>query len=99
MSETEYHTQENLPPKAPRQAATIILVRDSESGLQTYLLKRSVKSKFFPSSYVLPGGGLDDEDRDVLFWKGHLNISMDEVSRRFGGIDLSGEDALSYCIA
>jgi 8-oxo-dGTP pyrophosphatase MutT (NUDIX family) len=99
MSEAEDHTQQALSPKAPRPAATIILVRDGESGLQTYLLKRSSKSKFFPASYVFPGGVLDEEDRDFLFWKDHLNISMDEVTRRFGGIDLSGEDALPYCVA
>jgi 8-oxo-dGTP pyrophosphatase MutT (NUDIX family) len=99
MTTFEDHTPETLIPKTPRQAATIILVRDDETGLQTYLLKRSGKSKFFPASYVFPGGVLDEDDRDILFWKDHIDLTMDEVLRRFGGNNLSGEDVLPYCVA
>jgi 8-oxo-dGTP pyrophosphatase MutT (NUDIX family) len=99
MDKSKAHIEGTLIPKAPRQAATIILVRDSDFGLQTYLLKRSSKSKFFPASYVFPGGVLDEEDRDILFWKDHIDLNMDEVLCRFGGNDLSGEDVLPYCVA
>jgi 8-oxo-dGTP pyrophosphatase MutT (NUDIX family) len=99
MSETEDHMQEDLPPKEPRPAATIILVRDSESGLQTYLLKRSSRSKFFPSSYVFPGGVLDEDDKDITFWVNHIDISMADVSRRFGGDNLKGKKVIPYCVA
>jgi 8-oxo-dGTP pyrophosphatase MutT (NUDIX family) len=85
--------------KLPRPAATIILVRDSESGLQTYLLRRSSKSKFFPSSFVFPGGALDEDDRDIQFWKDHIDISMEGVERKFGRNGLSGKEVLPFCVA
>jgi 8-oxo-dGTP pyrophosphatase MutT (NUDIX family) len=90
---------ETLPITPPRPAATIILVRDNESGLQTYLLKRSGKSKFFPGSFVFPGGVLDEDDGDILFWKNHLDLSMEDVARRFSGNGLPGADVLPYCVA
>jgi len=85
--------------KDPRPAASLILVRDSVSGLQTYLLKRSGKSKFFPGSFVFPGGAVDEDDRAFQFWKYHLDLSMEEVEHRFGGNGLSGTDVLPYCVA
>jgi 8-oxo-dGTP pyrophosphatase MutT (NUDIX family) len=90
---------ETLPITPPRPAATVILVRNGESGLQTYLLKRSGKSKFFPGSFVFPGGVLDEDDGDILFWKDRLDISMEDVARRFSGNGLSGADGLPYCVA
>ena len=51
-------------PAVPRPAATAILVRDGEAGLEVYLLKRSAKSGFMPGHYVFPGGTVD-----VAGWK------------------------------
>ena len=82
----------------PRPAATVILVRDHERGLQIYLLRRSRGSKFFPGYYVFPGGAVDMEDKDPNFWMNYADMDMEEISRNFGG-DISGEEALGYCIA
>lgn len=83
----------------PRPAATVILVRTFNGRLQVYLLKRSGKSRFFPGSYVFPGGALDNDDMDFSFWQGHIDMGMEDVSRRFGGAGMPGEGVLGYCVA
>ncbi len=50
----------------PKDAATIILMRNSQDpdsrGFEVLMVLRSSRSKFVPSLYVFPGGGLDEED-------------------------------------
>lgn len=47
-----------------RQAATVVLLRDSEQGLQTLLLKRNKALKFAGGFWVFPGGGVETVDID-----------------------------------
>ena len=82
----------------PKPAATVILIRDDEGELQTYLLRRSRRSSFFPGYYVFPGGAVDQGDKDSEFWLNHSDMNMEELTKRFGG-DNSGEDILAYCVA
>ncbi len=54
----------------PRDAATIMLVRDAPTGgggtgLQVCMLKRHIDSDFVGGAYVFPGGKVDDADRDA----------------------------------
>ncbi|MDO9484960.1 MAG: NUDIX hydrolase [Actinomycetota bacterium] len=49
-------------PVPPRSAATVLLLRETESGLQTYMMKRAQTMAFAASAYVFPGGRLDPED-------------------------------------
>lgn len=83
----------------PRPAATVILARSFHNKIQVYLLKRSGKSKFFPGTYVFPGGAVDSDDLDHSYWRDHIDMDMGDVSRRFGGEGLTGEDVLGYCVA
>jgi 8-oxo-dGTP pyrophosphatase MutT (NUDIX family) len=46
----------------PVRAATVILVRDGESGLETLMLRRNSKIAF-GGMWVFPGGRVDPEDR------------------------------------
>ena len=48
-----------------RDAATIMLVRDSESAgaLEVCMLRRHLNSDFVGGAYVFPGGKVDDDDR------------------------------------
>ena len=85
-------------PADPRHSSTVILIRDHNQGLRIYLLRRSGGAGFFPGYYVFPGGVLDAEDKDPDFWMNHVDMDSDEISRNFGG-DISGEEALGYCIA
>lgn len=47
----------------PRDAATIVVLRDGDAGVEVYMLRRSSKSPGFPDAYVFPGGTLGDSDK------------------------------------
>ena len=47
----------------PKQAATVILLNESENGLQVFMQERHRDSKGFASMLVFPGGKVDDSDR------------------------------------
>jgi len=56
---------------APRDASTVILLRDSPGGLLVYLLRRVSSMKFAPGAYVFPGGSVDRRDGDLaVAWSG-----------------------------
>jgi len=55
------------PPLMPRPAATIMLVRPQDGGLQVFMLRRHAKSVFVPDAYVFPGGALEEHDCDEAF--------------------------------
>lgn len=59
------------PPVAARDAATVVLLRDGERGLEVYLLRRHARMAFAPGQVVFPGGGVDPRDRDAdIDWAG-----------------------------
>ena len=88
-------TKINHTPAKSRIASTVILARQIGEELQVYLLKRNAKSGFMAGNYVFPGGTVDIEDRNTNFWKSHVDIHMENLSRQLGG-NLPGEEALSY---
>ena len=49
-------------PVVAHEAATVILLRDSDTGVETLMLKRNSKVAF-GGMWVFPGGRVDDEDR------------------------------------
>ncbi len=58
-------------PAAPRDAATVILVRGSDAGLEVYYLRRQVSMDFAAGMAVFPGGGVDLRDFDAeVGWAG-----------------------------
>ena len=53
------------PPEVPataRPAATIVLLRDADAGMEILLMRRSRNSGFVPGAYVFPGGRVDGSD-------------------------------------
>ncbi|MBC6446980.1 NUDIX hydrolase [Actinokineospora sp. HBU206404] len=59
------------PPVVPKDAATVILVRDGEPGLEAFLLRRVVGMAFAGGMTVFPGGGVDPRDEDAsVAWHG-----------------------------
>lgn len=48
-----------------RDAATVIVGRDTSEGLQVFMVRRSARAVFLPDQYVFPGGRVDDADRDA----------------------------------
>lgn len=45
-----------------RDAATVMLLRDGERGLEVCMLQRNLNSDFVGGAYVFPGGAVDPED-------------------------------------
>ncbi|BCB88559.1 NUDIX hydrolase [Phytohabitans suffuscus] len=58
------------PPVPTRDAATVALLRDGESGLEVYLMRRQRSMKFAAGMYVFPGGGVHASDLDPIPWAG-----------------------------
>lgn len=47
----------------PRAAASVLVLRPAPAGPEVLLVRRSVKSGFFPLAWVFPGGRVEDGDR------------------------------------
>lgn len=62
----------DAPPAVPRDAATVMLLRDGAEGLEVFLLRRVKGMAFAGGMTVFPGGGVDDGDAAVaqLAWSG-----------------------------
>lgn len=45
-----------------RDAATVMLLRDGEAGIEVCMLQRNLNSDFVGGAYVFPGGGVDPDD-------------------------------------
>ena len=51
--------------RRPRDAATLVLVRDGAAGPEVLMGRRPPRQAFMPDSYVFPGGGVEPYDRWV----------------------------------
>ena len=53
-----------------RLAATVMLARDGDAGLEFLMVRRSARSSFAPEALVFPGGAVDPEDydKDAFGW-------------------------------
>ena len=60
-----------LSPAVPRDAATVILLRQAASGVEAFLLRRTAELEFAPGACVFPGGSVDARDADEsIGWAG-----------------------------
>jgi 8-oxo-dGTP pyrophosphatase MutT (NUDIX family) len=58
-------------PAEPRDAATVVLLRQGDDGPEVYLLRRQVSMEFAGGMCVFPGGGVDPRDFDhTVAWAG-----------------------------
>ena len=74
-------------PAAPRPAATILLLRDSDAGPEVLMTRRSLSASFAPGAYVFPGGAVDAND---------ASPRAREFSRTRGD---EGDEILAYATA
>jgi len=47
----------------PRDAATVMLLRDSPDGVEVFMMRRHLNAAFVGGFYVFPGGAVDPADR------------------------------------
>ena len=62
-----------IAPAAPRDAATVMLLRPAGvgAGVEVLMLRRVAAMKFAPGAYVFPGGSVDPADHDApVGWHG-----------------------------
>jgi 8-oxo-dGTP pyrophosphatase MutT (NUDIX family) len=76
-------------PAEPRDAATVVLLRESASGPSVYLLRRQSSMAFASGMCVFPGGGVDRRDFDAtVAWAGPppadwaARLGVDEAEAR-----------------
>ncbi len=79
----------------PRPAATLIIVRDGEKGLEVLLAEKTNKVNFAAGAFVFPGGAVDADDKAGDLFELSLDLNDQEASRRLG----ISRDGLSYWIA
>ena len=75
----------------PRPAASVILLRGSDSGIEVLLVKRNPRARFMGGAWVFPGGAVDrSEGRgDRALRAAGLRELAEEA-----GIELQGPEAL-----
>lgn len=70
--------------RKPRDAAGLILFKDSETGPMVLMGRRHAYARFMPGVYVFPGGGLDPADRQPSGLPEHFDTphpGLDTFSR------------------
>lgn len=77
----QYDAGESTPAE-PRDAATVVLLRDGAAGPEVYLLRRQASMAFAAGMCVFPGGGVDPRDFDATV--GWAGPSPDEWATRLG---------------
>ena len=69
-------------PRAARRASSVVLIRDSPNGVETYLGYRKGGSPL--GSVAFPGGSLEIDDEEIIPWYGP---SLSDWSKRLGILD------------
>ncbi|MBV9413300.1 MAG: NUDIX domain-containing protein [Acidimicrobiia bacterium] len=49
-------------------AATVMLVRDGDDGLEVFMVRRSLRLVFAGGAHVFPGGAVEEGDREMEAW-------------------------------
>ena len=90
----------NRPPATPRDAATLILLRDVEDApFEVFLVRRHPKSSFMPSTYVFPGGKLDALDSNPAVLARTRGRSLEDAAQALGEPDDAVRAAALYVAA
>ncbi|MFD5820683.1 NUDIX hydrolase [Streptomyces sp. NPDC127038] len=76
-----------LTPVTPRRAATVMLVKDGDTGPVVHMLRRRASMAFAGGAYAYPGGGVDPrDDEQQIRWAGPTRawwaerLGVDETS-------------------
>lgn len=68
-------------PARPRDAASLILLRDGEAGLEVLIGRRGKGARFMPGRYVFPGGRITPDDARP--WHGEASAPAEVADRSF----------------
>lgn len=100
--------QDGLITSAPRDSATVLMLRDStqqhvgstnnEQGVEVFMIKRHAASSVLGGVYVFPGGKVDEQDASEAFFA-HLDQDPAILRARLNESDLSPTQAAAIFIA
>jgi 8-oxo-dGTP pyrophosphatase MutT (NUDIX family) len=79
----------------PRDAATVMLVRDGPDGMEVFMLRRNLNSDFVGGAYVFPGGAVDEADRHADL-ESVCEGRRDDAASELLGVERGG---LAYWVA
>ncbi len=79
------------PPTTPRQAATVILLRGGDEGLELLLVRRNPLARFMGGVWVFPGGAVEHAEGDDD--RAHRAAAVREL-REEAGVALPSAEAL-----
>lgn len=80
----------------PRDASTVVVVRDGAEGLEAYLLRRQQSMKFAAGMYVFPGGGVDPADASLdVPWVGDPPSVW---AKRFGTTEVKARELVCAAV-
>ena len=82
----------------PRDAATVVMLRDGDAGLEVLLMRRHTDSAVLGGAYVFPGGKVDaaDSAAEVL---ARLDQAPATLQTQLGEPTLTAEAAASFFVA
>lgn len=88
-------SQSNSEIAAPKDAATVILVREkNKKPFELYLMRRHRKQSFMGGAYVFPGGALDAADCDADLTQHMKGISLEDAVNQLNESDTPQEKVL-----
>jgi 8-oxo-dGTP pyrophosphatase MutT (NUDIX family) len=75
------------PPATPRQAATVILLREGDEALEVLLVQRNRAQRFMGGAWVFPGGAVDahEGEGDLAHRLAGVREVREEVEVELGG--------------
>jgi 8-oxo-dGTP pyrophosphatase MutT (NUDIX family) len=79
------------PATVPRLAATVIVLRDGDDGLEVLLAQRTPKARFMGGAWVFPGGAVSPDDGEG---EAALRAAATRELREEAGIALPDPDGL-----
>lgn len=82
-------TEKTSTPVEAHPAATVVIIRDGDNGLETLLLQRAAAIKFAGGAWVFPGGRVDEAD-----YAGDLT-DIESASRRAASRECIEEAGIS----
>ncbi len=86
-----------IPLHPPRDASTVLLLRDGALGIEVFLVKRHTASNVLGGAYVFPGGKLDAADSALN--PRHLNLSAQALHSKLGESETSAQRASGLFVA
>lgn len=84
--------------RLPRDAASVVLVRDGPQGLEVLLLRRHERARVLGGVYVFPGGKVESEDA-AADWAALLTEPTQALAARLAEPGLTPQQAQAFFVA